>query len=243
MKILTDYTDKWNMIVTSEKDGGDSCAYGCALMYVDIIKAQAHIIPKDNYLNQLEVAPGRYCRHPDPAKWYSNPDTLSRDQMTPLLVLLGLTKDVPRLKRLFWSHLKRGLLFAWNTRMNGAAPGTPKYAWKFPDITGPEIWATWIRSFRLYPLYPLLVAFDVQTLIGAIQDRYFPSTTIQMNQTLLTDFSTRIMPTPTSLLARFIYGKKTPIAALDHEYGDATPFNPPVNQYLVPIVNEWKVRQ
>jgi hypothetical protein len=108
-----------------------------------------------------------------------------------------------------------------------------------PDITGPEIWASWIRAFRFWPLYPLLVVFDIQTLIGAIQDRYFPSTTIQMNQVLMTDYSTRIMPTPISLLARKVYGKDEPISALNKEYGDANPLNPPVNQYLVPIIEKW----
>lgn len=236
MKNIAYYIDNFKMVVTLQKDGGDSCAHGCAIFYG--IVAKTGLFNGEKYLTRLERSPGRYCRHPDPTMWYSNPDTLSRDQLTPLLCLLGLLKSKRR-NDLFIEHLKHGLFFAWNVRMNAALPNTSDYAWKIPDLTGPEIWACWIRAYRFWPLYPLLMFFDIQTLIGGIQYRWFSPSTIQMNQVIVTDFSTRVMPTLTSLLARFVYGKVVSTKALDANWGESTPFNPPVNQYLDPVIQTW----
>lgn len=230
------------MVVTLEKDGGDTCAHGNAIEYGAFLTGQTDGILVANN-DKLQVSPGRFCRHPDTIKWYSNPDTLSRDQLTPLLLNLGLTSGHPRLKSLFFAHMRRGFLFAWNTRMNGAYPGQPTYAWKLPDLTGPEIWACWIRAMDAWYLYPLLCLFDVQTLISSVQRRYFATDNIQMNQVLITDFSTRRLPTPVSLLAREIYGKKVGRGALTTMWGDPMPNNPPVNQYLIPLLEGWKVRE
>jgi hypothetical protein len=236
MKNINDYIDNFNMITTLQKDGGDSCAHGCAILYGNYIVSTPPNIPQINlnaYTHNLD-RPHGYVRHPDPTKWYSNPKTFSRDQLTPLLCLLGLVHSI-RLFDLFVEHLKRGLCFAWNTQQDNNIPG-----WKLPDVTGPDIWGAWIRAFRIYPLWPLLLVFDIPTLVGSMIYRTgLSSSTIQMNQVLMTDFSTRVMPTPTSWLAKKIYGKTTPINALNQNWGDATPFNPPVNQYLVPVIEEW----
>ena len=259
MKNVQDYIDNFGMVVTNEKDGGDSCAHGMAIMYGCAVTKTTPPLNPDTYISKLESSDkGRYRRHPDQTKWYSNTNTLSRDQLTPLLCYMGLVKHPGRVA-LFLRHLLKCLLLTWNTRENGATsangylswpanlkfffginiPANPTYSMKLPDLTGPEIWACWIRAFRLWPLYPLLMIFDIQTLIGCIQNRYFPSTNIQMNNVITTDFSTRIMPTPTSLLARKIYGKSVPINALNANWGDPTPMNPPVNQYLNPVIETW----
>jgi hypothetical protein len=94
-------------------------------------------------------------------------------------------------------------LFAWNVRNNDAVPGTPEYAWKIPDPTLTQVWALEIRMLRLWILYPLLILFDLETLIGNIV-RYFQgnSSSIDIQNTILaTHASKTYMPTPTSRLA------------------------------------------
>ena len=242
MKDLNNYIDKFGMVVTNQMDGGDSCAHGLAMHYgAAVLKV---VLPPaieslDEYCAKLEKGFGRYVRHPDPTMWYSETNRFSRDQLTPLLLALALTKRRKRLATLFLAHAAHLLLFAWNTRINASLPGTAAYAWKLPDITGPDIWAAYIRGFRFWPLYPILVVFDLMNVITAVQNRYWPQNTIQMNAVLMVDFAARVMPTPTALLARWIYGKEEPVKALNSNWGDVTLFNPPVNQYLVPMVEKW----
>ena len=253
MKQLVNYIDDFNMITTSDKDGGDSCAYGFAILYsVAVLNKHSSYAYLDSEIPEitktayaksvLEKQSGRYIRHPDSSMWYSKIYTLSRDQLTPLLVYLGVKGSWAQVLRLFFAHSLRFFLFAWNTRKNAALPNTPGYSWKLPDLTGPDIWATWIRILRLYPLYPLLFLFDTPTLIGAVIYRFFSTSTLQMNHALLTDFSTRIMPTFTSLLARRIYGKNTPIKALILTF-NVPYFNPPVDKYLIPMVESWGIKE
>jgi len=280
MKNLNDYIDKFGMIVTKEGDGGDSCAHGCAIAYGALRTGTKEKV----FINvdALHKAPGRFVRHPDPDKWYSDLDRMSRDQLSPLLALLGLigTKDSRKvLWQIFKAHAKRLFLFSWNTRRNDPTPenhgkarypddpgvkqltrkdkfiikyripfleitsGYHNYNWKLPDITFMETWATYIRGFRLYPLYPLLLLFDLENFLGSVKYRMsgFKASDIQMNHVVLTDLATHIMPTPISLLSRYIYGKKYAIWALNRKWGGIEN-EPPVNQFLVPMVEQWKVR-
>lgn len=188
-----------------------------------------------------------YWRNPSLQRWslsfYNQYLYESRIPSTPLLAWLGTVGHEPAqrsAKYLFLAHLKRALLFTWNTRDNGIPREEPA-PWKLPDLTGPEIWAMWIRVFRVYLLYPLLLVFDVYTLLSSIIYRYLQSSTLQMDHIIVTDFSTRVMPTPTSLLARWIYGKKVALNALKVTFTDDED-NPPVDQYLGPLVKDWNVR-
>lgn len=242
MKQLNDYIDKNGMICTSPTnglDGGDSCAYGFAIFYSAII---AHQIPNIGsgvvYAKKLEQQPGRYCRNPDLTKWYSQTSTFSRDQLIPLICYLGIAGYTDFLIRLFIAHLKRGLLFAWNTTQDNQWVDKPGYTWKFPDLTGPDIWALWIRAFNAWYLYPLLIILDLYTLIGMLFYRLsLIQTTLQMNCILEIDFSNQKLMTPISWLTKKIYGKSMPIAALEETFGPE--MNPPVNQFMVPMVEKW----
>lgn len=266
MKDIKDYIDQYGMIVTKGMDGGDSCAHGFSMIYASLILNGRDELktalgsdssgPLSTYSSKLELAPGRYVRHPDKDKWYSDLDRLSRDQFLPILAALGLVQHKEKLNRLFKAHLKRGLLFAWNTRKNfvykdkaehelKSTPDVPhNYKWKLPDLTGPEVWAAWIRAYRCKLLYPLLLILDLENLVGSVKRRMqgMQGDDIQMNHVVMTDFATRVMPTPVSLLSRFIYGKKCARWALNNKWGRLED-EPPVNQYLVPLVESWKTRE
>lgn len=241
MKNLSDYMDSFNMVVTLvDRDGGDSCAHGCAILYASVreddINAEAML---GQYTPKLEHTSGRYVRHPDPTKWYSHTDTFSRDQLTPLLALLGLRQQYAALRRLFWQHMKHGLLFAWNTRDNDTFPGDADYAWKLPDVTFIDIMGMYIRGFDLWPLYPILMLCDIPTLIGSLIYRLkLSDSTIQMNQVIMVDYANTVMWTPVAWMAKKVYGKETPKAALAASWGPA--WQPPVDDFLTRLIdNNW----
>lgn len=242
MKNLSDYIDSFGMVVTADaKDGGDSCAHGCAILYAANILEDHDTEAKLNvYTSKLELDSGLYCRHPDPSMWYSRNNTFSRDQLTPLIALLSIRGMRAPLRRLFYAHLKRLLLFAWNTKQVNSYPDEHtgvSYVSKVPDLTIFDTWGMYIRGFDLRILYPLLFICDVPTLIGSIIYRLkLSSSTIQMNHIIMVDFSTRSMPTPIALLAKKVYGKDTPLDALESSWG--TWWQPPINKYLGQLIKE-----
>jgi len=245
MKNLADYIDDYQMVVTKfDRDGGDSCAHGCAILYAAAVNDD---LPTEAmlgvYTSKLEVNSGEYCRHPDRTMWYSRVNTFSRDQLTALLALLGVRGQKAPLRRLFKAHLKHLFLFAWNTRQVNSYPDGHtgvSYDWKVPDITFIDIFGMYIRGFDFFLAWPVLLLCDIPTLIGSIIYRLkLSSSTIQMNHILMVDFSNRVMPTPISWLAKKIYGKATPIAALQASWGPD--WQPPVDQYLTEMIEEhWE---
>lgn len=73
-------------------------------------------------------------------------------------------------RHVFRLHLKNKLLWAWNTKKNGAMDVPDKT----PDITGPEVWALWVRVLDKPSIAKLfLFLFDIETLIGSIIWRWF----------------------------------------------------------------------
>lgn len=234
-KKLSDYVDRFGMIVTKfDRDGGDSCAHGCAILYASLLTHRP-MLDCNVYTIRLQKD-DTYCRHPDKTKWYSRSNTLSRDQFTSMLILLGQMEDKDQLRRLFHAHLKHCLLFAWNT----TGVDTDGKDWKVPDLTFIDILGLWIRAFRCHILYPLLFLFDTPALIGSILYRFkFVASTIQMNHVLIVDFSNRVMPTFISRLTMWIYGKKTPTDALTTSWGSE--WQPPVNTYLIPLIESWNI--
>lgn len=134
-------------------------------------------------------------RHPDKMKWYGQPDRFSRDQLIPLICALP---KMPRPLANFVreQHARNAYLCAWNTRKNGEM-FAPR---KTPDLTGPEIWALWIRVFR--PKWARLVLWllDVETLIGSISWR-FRRDRVSRNHMLVLLFSRDHSPTFVSRIA------------------------------------------
>lgn len=244
MKNIVHYIDQWRMVVNLfDRDGGDSCAHGCCILYAaSVTKDDTHVLTAYDYVHRLESPDnrlaGRFKRHPDPTKWYSKLDTFSRDQFIGLLALITMKKMRRVRNALFLQHLKRGLLFFWNTHKNGSYPGEPAYKWKLPDIANPAIWGMWIRAFRCWPLYPVLIGLDFYNLLSSILYRTkIVKSTLQMNHIILVDSSVRFMPTPVSYLSRLIYGKTTPIEALEASWGPD--WQAPVDVYLTNLVKTW----
>lgn len=215
------YIDKYGLLVGSKEDPGDSCHRTC-MYYLGIIlflseewlfrhKASRAITQLCyDYPNSI------YVRHPS-SGWWSDPDRLSRDQATPLVILMSIVNK-RKLWHFFWAHLSRGFFF-WNTRRNGATPynhGKPKhpgdpnstlydYTKKLPDI-GLSFISLYIRTLRLWPLYPLLYILDLEHLISSIL-WYFKKETDILNHLIVTQYSNLVYPTLWSWLALKLLNK------------------------------------
>jgi hypothetical protein len=200
--------DAFGLPVTESGDGGDSCATAANMIVCGI----GDKIPMGSYLKAEPL------RHPDDTKWYGRPGRFSRDQLVALLCALVVKGDELSYIRskLYTMHAERYLLSAWNKYRNHVyesyqehlAKSTPDVAWdmsvKSPDLTGPEVWGLWIRAFRVYWLWPLLLVLDLETLIGAVHWRYFRKDNVSRNHLLVCMVTTKIMPTPISFLAKII---------------------------------------
>ena len=179
------YIDAYAVIVQKDMDGGDTLhregmyafakklVYDAHLNVISVAPNQSRG-PASNsedsrpdspeIIAKFEVAPGIYIRHPDPKKWYSNPEATSRDQLIPVIAYCAAYEDYPRLWRLFKATASRGM-FAQNFLRIGDGE-TEK---KIPDPMQLNL-AQFIRAGGWWtaPLYPLLFAFDSVELLGTL---------------------------------------------------------------------------
>lgn len=137
-------------------------------------------------------------RHPDPTMWYSQPDRFSRDQLKAVLCGLcarsaGLEEHTVLLDTeiLFRAHKKRYFLTAWNTKKNGAMDVPSKR----PDLTGPTIWALWIRLLRPWWGKLVLPVLDLELLFSAIHWRLFRKDRVTRMHLLTSLAALRYSPT------------------------------------------------
>jgi len=169
----------------------------------------------------MDEGRGNYVRHPDIDKWYSNSNVMSRDQATPNVIVWGFTGSMSRLWEFFKWHVIR-LGFMTNTRRNGQYPTEElhnekypderlkakwDYSWKLPDACGPEFFGLYIRGFRFWALYPVLLFTDLETVINSILRRCNKNTDV-LNHVAICLYGKYIMPTPWSWLANKINSSK-----------------------------------
>jgi hypothetical protein len=230
------YMDAYAIIVQKDMDGGDSLhregMYAFALkLRKDRAPASANL--PEPKIEKFEVSPGVYVRHPDPTKWYSNPETTSRDQLFPVIAYCAAYEDYPRLWRLFKASAKRGF-FAQNWLRVG--PGEKER--KIPDPMFMNI-AHFIRAGGWWtaPLYPLLFFFDALELTGTVlsavplhfsDDRLIPrlknGNDVDDNNLIVQHLlAARFKPTPFSALARYIYSVTRPQNFGNTKLGEKNP--------------------
>lgn len=226
------YIDAYAVIVQKDMDGGDTLhregmyAFGKKLIYDHF--SNTVIVPSlpvrrpasTELLDQFEVKPGIYVRHPDPNKWYSNPDTTSRDQVLPVIAYCAAYEDYPRLGRLFWATLKRGMFAQNYLRL-----GDNETQWKIPDPMHLNV-AQFIRAGGWWtaPLYPLLFVYDSIELVGTLitalpfhlkDDHWIPvwkqDNDVDDNNIVVQHLlAYYYKPTPISALNRYVYSVTRP---------------------------------
>lgn len=90
------YRDHWHLLVKKDKDGGDTAhttgVYYSILLYLASKESNQWggqaLLDLGRDLAMLRHSSGRYIRHPDPKKWYSNVNNFTRDQNNPLFSAL-----------------------------------------------------------------------------------------------------------------------------------------------------------
>lgn len=98
--------DTYALIVQRNGDGGDTLqregmyAFGKWLRYSQESNTVVIADPPErrnssSVMDRLEIRPGVFVRHPDPSKWYSNPATVSRDQLVPVFAYCAAYEDYP----------------------------------------------------------------------------------------------------------------------------------------------------
>lgn len=180
---------------TGDWDGGDTAAILGTLLacssfrLVGVVNMISHLI---------DPVSGRPRRHPSKSVWYGQPDRFSRDQLIP--IICAAVRWGPEHNQwsrdFFKAHKRRWFLTAWNTRKNGAMDA----ARKFPDLTGPEVWALWVRAYRVWWLRPVLGILDLELLVGAISWRWRESN-VTRNHLLVSIACRKHWPTFISRLA------------------------------------------
>lgn len=253
MKDWANYLDEKRFVTQHRAMGGDA---GDSLNRTAVIRALTYLgsMPWPIDFNTFEVlgdGKGKYRRHWDSNKWYSDFDRTSRDQLTPLLIWYGATSYTHLLREMFKDHLKRALLFAYNTRRNYVYPTEAEtiaknppdsgvvwnYGWKVPDLTGPEIWALYIRGFQLKLLYPLLYLFDLQTLAGSLALRLKPYDDV-INHALILEYGRVRMDTLWMKIARKVTSAAFLQARLDNFF--SREIEPPINELYRSITQQTK---
>lgn len=119
------YTDNWGCIIGHKEDAGDSFPRTMMKALGEYWMGKRKFPPTNLSSPFWDDRTGLYRRHPSNG-WWSDLDRMSRDQLTPLLVLFGLfpkTKII-RISKYershFWPRLLKRFGFFWNTRENGA---------------------------------------------------------------------------------------------------------------------------
>ena len=137
-------------------------------------------------------------RHWNPNRWWGRPGRFSRDQLVATLCGLVMYPAGLNVEHLWKAHKKNWFVRAWNTIGNGEE----KTEIKSRDWTGPEVWALWIRMWRLPYAWLFLWALDLELLVGAVIWRWFrDDSRVTRNHMLSSIVCYKVMPTWVSRLA------------------------------------------
>lgn len=220
---MSDYNieyDKWNLIVY-QGDGGDSANRTLNYLIIKSWEGNPADLWVSGTLSMLThpYLPGIHRRHPDPTKWYSQWNRMSRDQTVPLLIACGVYNEYSYSFKYILGHIFRLMLFTTNVVDNGIMTGPLK----IPDLTGPDFWALEIRALPIpicILLYPLLLVFDLYSLFSAIFLRWFnTSQNDVINHCMMSIHNQRRMPTPFSYLTNILNSARDLQQRLDNFFG------------------------
>lgn len=196
------YRDKFGVLVQPDGDGGDAlnrwAHYTAAKYILNYGNPDNACVSLQQIISDLPH--GRFRRHPDHTRWYSNPNNVTRDQMGPALACGALLPENDGyLKAHALLRLKR-FMFHFDTEDKGMDLGP--VIRKFPDPPSLEELAVIIRGVRLWALYPLLLVLDL-ALVASI------SSNLQEGQAILNvAVANKRYATPFGKLAKYLLKRK-----------------------------------
>jgi len=236
MRSFNKYWDKYGLLVQKDGDGGDTLnrmghwAIGKYICGSDVSRYFSYKV--NRYLHNGD---GVYRRHPDPEMWYSDWDRATRDQLTPLVIALGLIGDTLLLKGLRRQMFKN---FFMTVRL------WPRNVWKDKDEHNRKAarWRPWsdatfrdvlishlalhIRAGRYWYCYPLLLIMDLELLGGAIIKTAFGRFNKKVRGGDDLNYAARVFqakeiyPTPFSYLARKVYKRRPHLRDINTKYSE-----------------------
>lgn len=186
-----------------EFDGGDTASIIGTILSLD--PNPNELMTKLHFL----IPEGIPIRHPNWHRWYGRPDRFSRDQLIPM-ICTGIRYDgfVGVIDLFFDAHKKHWFLKAWNSRKNGVIDvllkKRPLGIFPREDITGPEVWALWIRYKKPRWRRLILWFLDLELFFGAIKWRLKPRNNITRNHMLSSIICRKYSPTWVSRWAYWI---------------------------------------
>lgn len=123
-----------------------------------------------NFYEIFGAGHGGLVRHPTEgySAYYKGPydGRITRDQLSGALAAIVSQRDSQALWKVFKHHGYWLWLFSYSTRPNGSFG-----KWKWPDITGPNVWQMYLRGFSKY-FYPLLLILDIHLVLDSLVMRY-----------------------------------------------------------------------
>lgn len=186
------HTDQYGFVVQADGDGGDTAQRTGMFYYV-----HRDVEGFSRALDQLEVAPGIYVRHPYQGDFRSDPRRFSRDQQRPLVIALGRYGMKDRLLRMAKQHALR----------------LGKY--QNLDFISPVGFGEYVRAFDTKALYPTLLVSDFFLFIGSIHlvvtANFDPDEVDDNNHVMTLMQAQDVMPTPFGALAMMTYLKFRPM--------------------------------
>lgn len=217
--------------IESGADQGDSCHHTNQLLLAAYWRKK---LLNDDTLNQElvlhNITPkvtsfffkdGEMVRHPDETKWYSDSGNFTRDQQTPLEMVLGYEGETEKLSTIYLKTFKR-FGFYPNHKFNFTNQEKKWWRGELPDTLTPACFGRMVRSWAATKTgvtkalaYAFVFFNDIwlvanslsQTLIYANQGFDYVD---DNNHLLMLIHSRDVMPTPLSKLATILYFKLRP---------------------------------
>lgn len=194
--------DHFDLIVQADGDGGDTAqreGMFAAGLYLakrgDWGAKLTGAFAIDHAIRVLQIRPGICVRHPHQPGFRSDPKHFSRDQHDPLIIAAGLHRALMFVRDSLWNQVKR-----WGRYQNR-------------DFTNPNTVSVYIRAFRAWLLWPLMLITDwglVVSSINRIVKARNPDESDDNNHVARLAQAQEILPTPISWIARKIYKKFRP---------------------------------
>lgn len=220
LELLKPNIDSFGLVAQANGDGGDSFQREGMVIIAAQLLANKAVISQDELnkmllryemiLVALEVDEYySFRRHKDTTKWYGQTDRMSRDQLIPNIVGMGIGKHSGELIATLIMLISR-FGFTTNIRDNFVDDSAPK---KLPDFCGPSIFGAFIRALNLKLLKPLLILSDIELLINSIiirrRIKKDPSQSDINSQLVLLIQSQMVLSTFVSRLAVKVLAKMT----------------------------------
>lgn len=223
------YYDSNGLIVQQDMDGGDTAGREGDYWFAQALYAQgpcglevSQLEEFDRVLTLLQASPGVFIRHPranpivPPEKAWNDPSDFSRDQAISIILALGEMCQYDILRPMLWQQIKRlGVYQNFSMKWSKDKPDNDNdykqiYSklWIKGDIGGPQDINYYIRGFKAWYLWPILLLGDLFLLTNScirVIVGNDDNTSDDINHTLALKQAQRHLSTPISWLARKIY--------------------------------------